>query len=198
MLKICSELENNFLEAILGAASEVGAEGRSEDKIAPGEAEFAIKRRSEKALTVGARGEIAAIQRREAVGAPVEKLAKGGEKFRFAVFAEPLEFVFITAGAEAGEFGGARIKPAEGIGKFKGLVWMNFVSLTRGDEAGLRAGPVVQGENQGAIETAGVIGAGGVAEVMIEVRGTRTAVEELAELVVGRGGFRTFTASAAG
>ena len=57
LLKICSELENNFLEATLGAASEVGAEGRSEDKIAPGEAEFAIKRWSESGLTVGAKGE---------------------------------------------------------------------------------------------------------------------------------------------
>ena len=77
-------------------------------------------------------------------------------------------------------------------------MWTNFVSLTRGDEAGLRAGSVIEGENQGAIETGGVIGAGGMAEVMIELRRTRTAEEELAELVFGRGGFRTFTASSPG
>ena len=112
LLKICRELENDFFETILGAAGQVGAEGRCDDEIAPGEAEFAIKRRSEKALTIRASGEIAAIQRREAAGAPVEKLAKSGEKFWFAVFAEPLEFMFITAGTKAGEFGDARIKPA--------------------------------------------------------------------------------------
>jgi hypothetical protein len=45
LLKVCGELEDDFLKTILGAAGQVCAERRGEDKIAPGKAEFAIERR---------------------------------------------------------------------------------------------------------------------------------------------------------
>jgi hypothetical protein len=187
LLKICCELEDDFLEAILGAAGEIGAKGGSEGEIAGSEAKFAVKSGREDSVTVRTGGEVAAIESWKTTGAPGEEFAEGGEKFGFAVLAKPLELVFITARAEAGEFGDSRIEPAEGIGKFEGLQGLDFVGFAEGNEAGVRGCALVEGENEGAVETGRVIGAGGVAEVMVELGGPRTAAEELAKLVVGGG-----------
>ena len=45
----------------------------------------------------------------------MKELAKGGNKLRPAVFAQPLDFVLVAAGTEAEELGNTGIKPAEGV-----------------------------------------------------------------------------------
>ena len=104
--------------------------------------------------------------------------------------------MFIAARAEAGELGDTRVEPAEGIGKFEGMEGADFVVFAESDEAGLRGGALIEREDERAIVAGSVIGAGGVAEVMIEMRKARAAAEELAELVVSGSGFLAFATRA--
>ena len=135
---------------------------------------------------VGARSEVAAIQRRKTVGFPGEQFAEGRKEFGFSVFAEPLELMLVFVRAEPGEFGDTRIEPTEGIRKFQGMKLADFIPVAKGDEAGLRIGAAVEREDEGAIEAGGVVGAGGMAKMVLEVEGPGAAAKEVLKLLLGR------------
>ena len=54
---------------------------------------------------------IATIESDAAAGLPNKQLAEHGKKFRLAIFAEPLNLVFIAKRAKAGQFSDSGIKP---------------------------------------------------------------------------------------
>jgi len=96
--------------------------------------------------------------------------------------------VFVATGTETDEFGDAGVEPTEGIRKFQRLQGMDFIAVAEGDEAGLREGALVQREDEGAIEAGSVIGAGSVAEVVLEMRKARPPAEKISKLIInGRG-----------
>ena len=86
---------------------------------------------------IGAGRKIAAVYYRRTSRLPVKKFTENGEEFRLAILAEPLQFVFIAARTEPGEFRDARIKPAERVGKFQGMQRFNFVAIAKSEHAGL-------------------------------------------------------------
>jgi len=193
-LKPGGKLEDNFLEIILGAAGEIRAQGFGEDEIAGGEAEFAVKGRRKDSEAVRTSREVASIEGGKAIGTPVEKFAEAREIFGVAVLAEPLQLVFVAAGTKADEFGHAGIEPAEGIGKLQRMQGFDFIAVPEGDEARLGVCALVEGKDEGAIEAGSVVSAGSVAEMMIEMRGARTAAEEMMELILDGSRFRTLGA----
>ncbi len=77
---------------------------------------------------------IAAIESKDAVGFPGEHFAEGGKIFGFAIFAEPLDFVFVAVRAKSGEFGDAGIKPGERIGELEGMQRFDFVAVAEASD----------------------------------------------------------------
>ncbi len=63
----------------------------------------------------------------------------------------------------------------------------DFVAIAEGEQPGLRTGSLIEGKDECAIEAGGVVGAGGVAEVMIEVGNARTSTQEVHQAFM-RGG----------
>ena len=93
--------------------------------------------------------------------------------------------MLVFVGAEPGEFRDARIEPAKGIGKFQGMKLADFVAIAQCYEARLSIGTAVEGKNERAIEAGGVVGAGRVAEVMLEMRRAGAAAKEILKLLLG-------------
>lgn len=109
--KIRGELQNDFFDYVLQAASNIGACGRSKNVATRRETNFAIKLRREDAAMVRAGSVVTAIERKHAAGSPVEHFPESGKKFRLAIFAEPLDLVFVTVRAKSSEFGDAGKEP---------------------------------------------------------------------------------------
>ena len=65
----------------------------------------------------------------------------------------------------------------------------DFVGLADGHKARLRRDALIEGEDQRMVEARGVIGAGGVAEMVRELDRTRTPSKELPKLIIGGGRF---------
>ena len=126
------------------------------------------------------------IEDRKAAGVAAEHLAEDGEIFGLALAAEPLDFVFVAMGAKAEQRGDARVEPADRIRKIHGAERTNFVAFAEGNLAAAGAGAAVEREDQRAIEIRGVVGAGGVRQVMLEVL-ELYAVEMFAEFTEARG-----------
>ena len=96
-----------------------------------------------------------------------------------AIFAEPLNLVLIAKRAKTGKFGDAGIEPAKRIGKLQRKQRLEFIAVAKRDKAGLRADALIEREDQGAIEAGGVVGAGRVTEMMIEVGGSGAVAKKL-------------------
>ena len=120
LAKIAGELQDNFFDIILGAASNVGTPRRGAGKTARGKTEFTIKLRRENAAMVRAGQIVAAVESESAVGLPHKQFAEHGKKFRLAIFAEPLNLVLIAKWTEPNKFRDARVEPTERIRKFNG------------------------------------------------------------------------------
>ena len=101
--KVGGELENNFFDQILQGCARYWRVSRGQDIAARGETQFAIKLRSENSTMIGTGRVVAAIERENAAGLPGKHFAEGRQKFRLAILAEPLDFVFVAMGAKSGE-----------------------------------------------------------------------------------------------
>jgi hypothetical protein len=88
---------------------------------------------------------------------------------RFAVFAEPLQFVFVTLRTQAGQLRHARIKPAERIRKCQRVQRLEVVVFANCDRAG-KAGAVIERKNQRSRKIGGIKGAGGVAKMVVKAQ----------------------------
>jgi hypothetical protein len=102
LTKIGDELQDNFLDVVLSAASDIGTPSRSAGETARGDVEFTVELGRENAAMVRASQIIATIESDAAVGLPHKQFAEHGKKFRLAIFAEPLNLVFIAKRAKAG------------------------------------------------------------------------------------------------
>lgn len=176
--------EDEFLEKILSAASDVGAERSIDWRARFGEAGFAIEARRKDAAAVVARSEVAAVKNGQAFRIEGEEFAKCLEEFGPAIFADPLELVFITIGAKAEILRYAQEKPADGVWKRHVVEGLDAVVFAESDEAGAGHGAFVESEDEGAVEAGSVVGAGSVRKMMIETQDA-VAAEELAELLKG-------------
>jgi len=128
--------------------------------------------------------EIAAIENGKTLCVECEELSKGFEEFGLAVFAEPLKFMLIAIGAKAKILGKARVKPADRIRKREIAERLDAVAIAERDGTGTSHGTFVESEDESAIEAGGVVGAGGMGQVVIEtkdVAATRKQFTKLAE-----------------
>src|SRR5208337_441145 len=64
---------------------------------------------------------------------------------------------------------------------------LNFIAIAEGYETRLRMGALIECENEGAIESRGVVGAGRVAKMVIETREPRTAAQKRLEKILEGG-----------
>ena len=165
------------------AAGNVCAKRRVERRTGFGQASISIKTRREDAATVGAGSEIAAIENGKAFCVKGEDFSKAFEKFGLAVFAEPLEFVFIAIGAKSETLSDARVKPADGIRECEIAERLDAVAIAEKDRTGTGHGTLIEGEDQSAIESGRVVGAGGVGQVVIEPENVAAAGKQVTKLV---------------
>src|SRR5208337_3011522 len=61
---------------------------------------------------------------------------------------------------------------------------LNFIAIAEGYETRLRMGALIESENEGAIESRGVVGAGCVAKMVIETQEPRTAAQKRLEKIL--------------
>ena len=102
-----------------------------------------------------------------------------------AVFAEPLELVFVAVGAEAEVLSDARVKPADGVWETESAERLDAVAVAQADKAGASAGTFIEGEDESTVEAGGVVGAGGVGEMVVEAEDAAAAGEDVTELLQG-------------
>ncbi len=182
-LEILCERDDKLFEEVLRAAGNVSAKRHIERRTWFRQTGVSIKTRREDTATVGAGSEIASIENGKAFCVKGEDFSKGFEKFGLAVFAEPLEFMFIAIGAEAEILGEARIKPADGIGKGEIAKRLDAVAIAESDGTGTGHGTFIEGEDESAIEAGRVIRAGGVGQVVIEAENVAAAGKQVTKLV---------------
>jgi len=180
--EILCERDDEFFEEVLRAAGNVRTKRRIERRTRLGKSGVSIKARREDAATVGAGSEIAAIENGKTFCVEGEESSKGFEEFGLAVFAEPLELVFIAIGAKAEVLREARIKPADGIRKCEIAERLDAVAIAERDGTGTSHGTFIEGEDESAIETGGVVGAGGMGQVVIETKNVAATREQLTKL----------------
>ena len=178
--EIIGKRNYKFFEMVLRAASDICAKSRSEWSARFRKASFAEEARRKNTATVGASVEVGAIQNWKTFRVERKSFAKGGEEFRFAVLAEPLYFVLIAIDAKTEIVRDARIKPADGIGKCKIAKRFDAIAIAKGDGTRAGHGTLIEGEDQRAIETRGVISAGSVGKMMIETEDLTSAGKKLA------------------
>ena len=94
-----------------------------------------------------------------------------------------MEFMFIAIGAEAEILGEARIKPADGIRECEIAERLDAVAIAEKDRTGTGHGTLIEGEDQSAIESGRVVGAGGVGQVVIEPENVAAAGKQVTKLV---------------
>src|SRR5258707_2889076 len=181
--KILCERDDEFFEEVLRAAGNVCAKRGIERRTGLGQSGVSIKTRREDAATVVTGSEIAAIENGKAFCVEGEYFLKGFEKFGLAVFAEPLEFMFIAIGAEAEILGETRIKPADGILECEIAKLLDAAAIAESDGAGTGHGTFIEGEDESAIEAGRVVGAGGVGQVVIEAENVAAAGKQVTKLV---------------
>ena len=170
--------ENNFLEDFAGAARERGAQLWIGGNVLLIEFRIAEEFCGEGSTFLRLPAEIAGVQDRQASRVPLEDLSKGGSEIGFAVLAQPLHFMFIAARAETKELGDAGIKPAKRIGKTERLEEMKLVAFAEVKRAGAHVAEFIEGQHQSAFERRSKVGAGGVAEMMLEEQeGSGCAIE---------------------
>ncbi len=196
--EIHCELNDDFFDIVLRAAGNIGTPCGSGRKAARGESEFPIELGREETATIRSGNVIATIQSDAAVGLPHKQFAKNRQELRLAIFAEPLNFVFVAQRAQPGEFGDARVEPAQRVGEFQGKKRLQFIAVAKRDKASLRADALIKGQNQGPIEAGRVVGAGSVTKMMIEVGGAGATAEELVKMFLCRGPDMAFAAGAGG
>ena len=182
LLQIFRELQHQLLEIILRASRQIRAHHRIRRGAPRRKAQLAIKLRRENSAMVRPGFEIAAVQHRKAVGFPVKQFAEHRQIFRQAILAEPLDFVFFLVRAQPGKLGHARIKPAKRIGKLQRVQRANLVSFALKYPARQRIRAFIQRKNQRMVKAGGVIRAGRVAEMMIEMNRPRTATQQMQQL----------------
>src|SRR6266404_4039574 len=83
------------------------------------QAQFPIEARRKDTGSVRPRGEILAIQRRQAFGTPDEEFLERFAIFGLTILAEPLQFVLIAVRAETDKLRDPGIEPAERVWKRK-------------------------------------------------------------------------------
>lgn len=182
-LEILRERDDEFFEEVLRAAGDVCAKRGIERRAGFGQAGVSIETRREDAAAIVAGSEIAAIENGKTFCVESEDFAEGFEKLGLAVFAEPLEFMFIAIGAKAEILGKARIKPADGIRECEIAERFDAVAIAERDGTGTRHGTLIKGDDERAIETGRVVSAGGVGQVVIETKDFAAACKQLTKLV---------------
>jgi len=115
--KMFGEPQDQFFENVLCTASKRGASRAFRWWGSARQAEFAVQARRENAGAVRAGREILAIEDGQTLCAPREKLSERVPELRLAVFAEPLQFVFVMLRTKADQFSDAGVKPTNGTGK---------------------------------------------------------------------------------
>jgi len=91
--------------------------------------------------------------------------------------------MFIAIGAEAEILGKARIEPADGIRECDIAERLDAVAIAESDRTGTGHGTFIEGEDESAIEAGGVVGAGGVAQVVIKTEDVAAALKQVTKLV---------------
>ena len=82
--------------------------------------------------------------------------------------AQPLRLVFVLVRAVSEQLGHLRVDPRQGVWKRSRVYDANLGPIAEGDDAGLAASLLIEGEDKGAIKGRGVKRAGCVAKMMIE------------------------------
>src|SRR5215469_11164320 len=136
--------QNDFFDEIAGAARQRGTKLRIGGDDAGIKSEIAQNRCRKGRVLLSATPEIACVQDRKASGVPLKELAKGRHKVRLAVFAQPLDFVFIAPGMEAEELGNTGIKPAEGIWIAQRPEEAKLIAFPEVKRAGAHVAPFVE------------------------------------------------------
>jgi len=160
--------ENNFFEDVAGAAREGGAQLRIGSNGLRIEFRIAEKFFGERSGFLRLPPEIAGVQHRQAGTVPLKDLSKGGSEIGFAVLAQPLHFVFIAASTKTKELGDAGIKPAKRVGKAERLKKTKLVAFAEVKRARAHITEFIEGQHQSAFERRSIVGAGGVAKMMLE------------------------------
>jgi len=122
----------------------------------------------ERAAASGGSAEIAHIENGQALGVAPEELAKGRDKFRLAILAEPLHLLFVKPRTKTQKLGDPRMKPTQGIGKPQSAQRPDLLVFSHSDQPGPHVTVFIEGEDQGAIEFRRVKSASGMTEMMLE------------------------------
>src|SRR5262249_44623879 len=96
------------------------------------------------------------------------QFAKDFQVFGLAIFAEPLQFMFVALRAKPSKLCDARVEPSERIRKRQGVKGLEIVVFADRDQSGGGIGSMIERKDERAREIGGVKCAGGMAKVVIE------------------------------
>ena len=175
------EPQDQFFENVLCTASKRGANRAFRWRSSARQAEFAVQARRENAGAVRAGREILAIEDGQTLCAPREKFSERVAELWLAVFAKPLQFVFVMLRTKADQFSDAGVKPTNGNGKRNRVERLDRIVFTERDQASGAMGAKIESEDERSRKVRGVEGAGRVAKMMIEKREAASS-EKLAKM----------------
>ena len=190
--KIIGDGDYEFFEIVLRAARDICADVSVEIRARLGQTRLAEKTRGENAAAIGPGIEIAAIQNGQAFCVERKNFAEGAEKFRLAVFAEPLQLVLIAIWAKTEIVSEPGIKPANGIRESKIAKGFDAVAVAEGNRSCTSHRAFIESQNESTVEAGSVVGAGGVGEMVIEAKNVAVAGEQVTELLERSNGQRIF------